>query len=411
MNVTQSFKERLETVDRATLMPLVRRALRVEVFDISEWDYQPVEGGFSQEHGEIYGVYRFRGTAQTQSGTTPWSLILKATGSTLTGSQEPSAFDYWKREALVYQSGLLDDLPGDLVTPRCLEIGAYSVIDQANMPGIVTDHTSEPGIGEEYWLWLEEITDLEDEVWPFMRYGEVARHLGHFNGAYAAPNSLPDVPWLSAGNFQQWLVMAEAGIAQLPRLSQHPFFKELLPGNFSERIVNLWEARERLLHLRQQLPLTFCHHDAFRRNIFTQQDASGHQKSVLIDWARAGTGVLGEELVALFATSLKFIAVDCDRLPELDAVIFTNYVDGLRESGWQGDPNLARFGFTATAALKCGVADPAIKLPNVARRIANLPPGTESPRILGPGLEQSVVVHRHLLQMGEEALDLCTQLS
>jgi hypothetical protein len=131
---------------------------------------------------------------------------------------------------------------------------------------------------------------------------------------------------------------------------------------------------------------------------------------VLIEWARAGTGVIGEELVSLFAVSLKFIAVDCDRIAELETEIFANYVDGLRASGWRGDPKLARFGFTATAALKCGVADPAIKLPNVARRVADLPPGTESPRILGPGLEQSVALQRHLLQMGEDALGLSTQL-
>ena len=387
----ESFENRLQTVDRAILTPLVSRALQLEVLDIIEWDYQPVPGGFSHERGEIYGIYRFQGTAQTGSGTTPWSLILKATGSAATGGREPSAFDYWKREVLVYQSGLLDDLPGDLAAPRCIEIGAYP--------------------GEEYWLWLEDVPDLEVEEWPFEHYGQVARHLGHLNGAYGAPNAMPDLPWLSSGDLRQRLAMAESGIPQLHRLSRHPFFKELLPGNHAERILNLWQARDRLLHLRRQLPVTFCHHDAFRRNLLTQRDSSGRAKTVLIDWTRAGTGVIGEELVSLFAASLRFIAVDCDRIPELEASIFAGYVDGLRESGWRGDPKLARFGFAATAALRCGVADPAIKLPDVARRIANLPPGTEAPRILGPGLEQNVALDRHLLDMGEEALDLSGQLS
>jgi hypothetical protein len=49
------------------------------------------------------------------------SLILKAVGPA-SGSLEPSTWGYWKREALVYQSGLLNDLPGDLITPRCLGI-------------------------------------------------------------------------------------------------------------------------------------------------------------------------------------------------------------------------------------------------------------------------------------------------
>jgi hypothetical protein len=390
MNLTQSFQNRLQTVDRSILTPLVCRALQMEMFELGEWAYQLVLGGFSQEQGEIYGIYRFCGTAQTPTGSTPWSLILKATGPASTGSQQPADYDYWKREVLVYQSGLLADLPGDLMTPRCLEISAYP--------------------GEEYWLWLEEVTDLEGEDWPFERYGEVARHLGHLNGAYAAPNPLPAVPWLSAGDFLQRLALANPGIAQLPQLNRHPFFQALLPGDCTTRMLQLWAARDRLLSVWQQLPLTFCHHDAFRRNLLTRRDTNGRQKTVLIDWSTAGTGVIGEELVALFAVSLKFSAVDCARIPELDAAIFTNYIDGLREAGWRGDPQLARFGFTATAALKCGTADPAIKLPNIARQLANLPPGTEAPRLLGPGLEQHVVLQRYLLQMGEEALELSTQL-
>jgi hypothetical protein len=39
--------------------------------------------------------------------------MLKALGATSTASQEPASLDYWKRESLVYQSGLLDNLPGD----------------------------------------------------------------------------------------------------------------------------------------------------------------------------------------------------------------------------------------------------------------------------------------------------------
>lgn len=388
--MTQAFQNRLQSVDGAILKPLVGRTLQTKVLDIIDWACQPLTGGFSQENGEIYGIYRFQGTAQTQAGMSPWSLILKATGAASTGSQDPAAFDYWKREVQVYHSGLLEDLSGDLVAPRCLEIATYP--------------------DEEYWLWLDDIEDLADEVWPFEHYGQVARHLGHLNGAYVAPNPMPDVLWLSSGDFQQQLAMAKPSIAQLPELSQHPFFKHLLPGNSTERMLDLWEARDRLLYVRRQLPLTFCHHDALRRNLLTQCDSSGRQKTVLIDWARAGTGVVGEELVSLFAISLRFIAVDCDRIADLEATIFTNYVDGLRDFGWQGDPQLARFGFTATASLKYGVAAPAIKLPNMARRLANQPPNTEPPTLLGPGLEQHVVLQHHLLQMGEEALELSTQL-
>lgn len=385
--MTQAFQNRLQSVDATILAPLVGRALQATVLKLVAWDYQPLPGGFSQEKGQIYGLYRFRGSARTDDGILSWSMILKATGGASTGSHDPAASDYWKREIEIYRSSLLEDLPGNLMAPRCLQISTFP--------------------GEEYWLWLEDLADLADEVWPFEQYGLVARHLGQLNGAYAVPNPVLDLPWLSSGNLYQQLEMAEPGITQLPALSQQPFFAHLLPGNSTERMLHLWEAREELLDVRCQLPLAFCHHDAFRHNVLAQRDTGGRQRTVLIDWAGAGKGVIGKDLVSLFAGSLKFIAVDCGRLAELDATIFASYIDGLRDSGWQGDPGTARFGFTATAALQCGVAEAAIKLPKVAERIANQPASADPPRLLGPGLEQHLALQDYLLQLGEEALEFC----
>lgn len=88
-------------------------------------------------------------------------------------------------------------------------------------------------------------------------------------------------------------------------------------------------------------------------------------------------------------------------------LIFAGYLAGLRAAGWQGDERLARFGFTANAALKVGIADPAIKLPTSARRAATLPPGAEPPRLLSPGgYTQAAAKQRHLLAMGDEACRL-----
>jgi hypothetical protein len=39
-------------------------------------------------------------------------------------------------------------------------------------------------------------------------------------------------------------------------------------------------------------------------------------------------------------------------LQAFDATIFDSYVTGLREVGWRGDPEVARFGFAASASLK-----------------------------------------------------------
>jgi hypothetical protein len=371
-------------LEPSTLTPLVGRLLADEEVTLSDCAVQPVEGGFSGSP-----LYRVQGAAHTRAGVRPWSLILKVIQPTI-GSQEPWQRDYWKRELLVYQSDLHATLPGDLAAPRCLGI-------------------TEPA-AEEFWLWLEDLGEEEETAWPLERYALAARHLGEWNGNYLVQRPLPQQPWLSSTAYiQQRLALAEPGIAELPQLSQHPF-AELFPDNRLERMLRLWAERQPLLTRLDQLPRTLCHRDAFRRNLRTRQGATGQPQTVALDWAATGVGFLGEEVVPLFALTLRFVTVELERIAELDALIFAGYVEGLRAAGWQGDARLARFGFTALAALLMGVAEPATRLPSVARRIAALPAGAEPPRMLGPGPVQYIALQHHLLALGDEASALLAAL-
>jgi hypothetical protein len=98
---------------------------------------------------------------------------------------DPSDWDYWKREALAYEAGLLVDLADGFVAPRC-----YGIRDLGQ------DHVA---------IWLEDIVGSGPSRWPLERYGLAARHLGRFNGAYLTGRRLPGWPWLSVGRVRQWL--------------------------------------------------------------------------------------------------------------------------------------------------------------------------------------------------------------
>jgi len=370
----------------ARLQPIVQRLLADKTAAVTNWSVQTLEGGFSGST-----VQRWQGEAQTGHGVQPWSLIRKSLTPS-TGSAQPTAWDYWQREALVYQSSILADLPADLVAPRC-----FAITEQS---------------GEELWLWLEDMGNVEDDEWPLERYGVAARHFGQFNGAYLVGRPLPPEAWWGGADVRNRLALAEPGIHELPHLRHHPLFAELLAGDRVERILHLWAERERLLAGLARLPQTLCHRDAFRRNLMTRQSADGCEQTVVLDWAATGLGVPGEELVPLFATTLSFVAVPLTRIAELDGVLFAGYIDGLRAAGWQGDERLARFGFTALAALKAGVAGPATQIPSVARRAAALTPGAEPPRLLSPGgYPQAAARAHHLLTMGEEALQLLNSIT
>jgi len=373
--------EKIPEPSLAELTALVRQQLDDATAVVIRQSVHPLEGGFSGA-----SVDRFHGQARTATGERSWSLVRKMV-SAPNGGQAVTDEDYWKREILFYQSPLPQTLPITLVPPCCLGI-------------------TEPS-AHQCWLWQEDVGAQEEEQWPLAAYGMAARHLGQFNGAYLMGCALPDYQWLRQPDLRQRLAAAEAGISELPALRHHPLFAPLLATDHLARIERLWHARKGLLARLEALPQSFCHRDAFQRNLLLRQDKQGETETVALDWGSCGLGMLGEELVPLFAATLKFILADTDRLADMDQAIFAGYMAGLRDIGWQGDERLVRFGFTALAALKVGVAEPATKLPNIARRVAALPPAVEPPQLLNPGgYEQVAAVDRYLLDLGEEATEL-----
>jgi hypothetical protein len=52
------------------------------------------------------GLFRVSGEAEGAGRTIPWSLIVKVTHASPTAPDAPEHWNYWKREALAYQSGI-----------------------------------------------------------------------------------------------------------------------------------------------------------------------------------------------------------------------------------------------------------------------------------------------------------------
>ncbi len=47
--------------------------------------------------------------------------------------------------------------------------------------------------------------------------------------------------------------------------------------------------------------------------------------------------------------SIALAGVELDKLQELEEIVFEGYLEGLREVGWQGDPQQVRLGYTAAS--------------------------------------------------------------
>jgi hypothetical protein len=318
----------LEALDRATLTGPIRRALRSETVEIGDWHCHSIHGSRAPSSG---GLYRVGGTACDRGDTVSWSLVLKVVHAG-TGCEGPSDVYYWQREVLAYHSGLLDDLPGDLAAPRCL-----GVVEQR---------------GESAWLFLEEVTDTCGPRWPLSCYGRAARHLGRFNGAYLAGRPVPAHSCLSKGWLRLWVVRNAPAIARLHGYREHPLVRRAYPAPIAAGLLRLWAEREMFLAALASLPQTFCHMDAWRRNLLVRS-VEGRDQLVAIDWAFTGCGALGEELAPLVGASLYFER-ELSAAQELDETAFAGYIDGLREAGWRGDPRVVRLGYTAALGLRYG---------------------------------------------------------
>lgn len=385
--MTTDFHRRLEAVDATILTPLVRQNLRNDCAEVVSWNHRVLSGGFASETVGGYGTFRFEGTALANEEIVSWQLVLKVLGKIAeAGSNDPQDWNYWKREILAYQSGLLEDLPGQFSAARCFGVFEY--------------------VNDEFWIWLEGITDIVGEVWPLEQYGVTARHLGQFNGAYLLGRPLPNYSWLSEGRVKNWLKIAEPSLRNLRSIVQNALNQLWLSESDVNRILDLWADRHRLLAALAKLPRTFCHHDAFRRNLFAQKNAAGLEHTVAIDWQMVGTGAVGEEITPLVAVSLGFMNVEMQYAKELEDIVFAGYMDGLGDAGCQVDERMVRFGYTASASLMAGVAGAALWIPDFLDDKSR----ASVERVIGHPveavLETFAAKQQYLLDLGEEAQQL-----
>lgn len=325
-------------LERSAITPLVRGAIHSSTVEVSDWSVYPIHLG----DGEGLGVYRFVGTGEDHGRRMPWSLVLKALEAPAQGGTVGD-WNYWKREAMAYRSGLLDDLPGGIAAPRCLRVEELA-------DGSVR-------------VWLEDVAPANAAPWSLERYALVARHLGYFNGVYLVERSLPDAPWLSTNWLRGWVDANEGAMDRLKRVLQHPLVRHVYPDGVATSFLRLWAERELFLDQLDRLPHTLCHLDAFRRNLLDRRLGDGSEQTLALDWAFVGRGALGEELGPLIRASIVFFEAEGIPAQQLEEVAFQGYLDGLTDAGWRGDPRVVRFGYAASSALRYGVGTVRLVLP------------------------------------------------
>ncbi|CAN5316121.1 hypothetical protein BH24CHL2_BH24CHL2_4930 [soil metagenome] len=365
-------------VDATTLIAPVRQLLGDVVSSIHHWTIaRSVAGG-----GDELGVWLVEGTAVGSGGEQPWTIFLKGWSAPETVI-DPADWNWPRRETLIYRSGTLADLPGGLTAPRFL--GETNRADGS------------------HWLWLEGIPD-DDSAWSLTRYGQVARQLGQMNGAFLTDRALPDYPWLSRGWLRQWVEIAGSAVRDLERHADHPIVQQALPPPVAATLGQVWNQRHALLGLLGQLPQTFCHLDAYKRNLFFRKRPDGTDEVVAIDWGYAGIAALGEEIAALVAATLFFGEIPSEGAAELQQTVLAGYMEGLHDAGRSGSPEQVLMGYVASVALRYGVGT----LRGQVFYFLDPQNHPRMERMMGMPMDDIIVLFRTLnawvAELGEEAL-------
>jgi len=369
----------LAQVDRHTLTQLARSASGNANFALASWKIEPIYGGMG---GAIGGTALFCFTLIDRQQQ-PLRLVLKVL---MPRPQETEHSPYyWKREYEIYRAGTLEALQGSAVT----SIHAPQIYALEERDG-------------NCWIWMQYIPDERGE-WTSSDFRRAARILGEFNGAWLEQmHRLPNASWLAQDWHSAIVPGLEGFFAQVAGYLDDPLVQMALPLSSYEEIMRIWQDRELFRTALTQIPQTFCHNDAFRRNLLTC-----NSELVLIDWALAGRGRLGEELVSMVAVSLHYEGFSRQLAQELDALAFTQYIAGLRAAGWRGDALQARLGYTCGMTLRglAGVKQDINQLRDPAAH-ASLLREHQLKRIEDVARLHAAVRNFRLLQMAREARQL-----
>jgi hypothetical protein len=265
-----------------------------------------------------------------------WSLVRKhltprGTGRAhWTGSAEPAHWNYWRREACAYETGLAGS--------------AYSGSGIAAPALLAADDQPDGSVV----LWLEDVSGTPGERWDVARVALAAYQLGAGQGRYLAGIPLPAVGWLSRRWLRQYVDSKPVtGHLLHDDAAWQPVPIRRAYAGLRDGLVRLWDERADLLDLVEALPQTLCHLDMWPKNLVARD-----RQTVLLDWSFVGIGAVGEDAGNLVPDCVWDGWLPASALPELADRAWEAYLRGLRDAGWRGDETLARLGFTAGGAVK-----------------------------------------------------------
>lgn len=280
------------------------------------------------ENAGVGGIWRVRGSsgsavlkiarppAAAPDGSSSWQT-----------SDDSTHFNYWRREALAYETGL----------------AATAYADAGiTAPALISADAREGGGVE---LWLADVGGPAGFRWPVPRLARFAHELGAAQARWIG--RVPDTAWLSRNWLSQYLAYGPSRTVSVSAADwDHPSVASW-PAEVRYRLLRLWAEWDHALAAAQAAERTLCHLDVWPANLL---DDDG--RSVLLDWAFCGDGAVGEDVANLIIDSCTDGLMDAALLPEIAESATDGYISGLRDGGWTGDEDAVRRAIAICGAAK-----------------------------------------------------------
>jgi hypothetical protein len=291
---------------------------------VSSYDIEPIDPEL-RIHSVTGGLFRVRADGET--------LVLKIVrrgedkdpGGLWVSGADPSHRNYWKREWLAFDSGILDALPGRLRAPQ---------------RALTEEHA-----GDECWIWMSDVGGRHGPTLTDDDYSTIGRDLGTTQGAFVARGELPDDEWLARSWLRGWVGACERFVDTLREDSlADDRLAPLRP--LHERVLSLWDSRDRLLDIAESAPQTLVHCDFWPANLFVDDG-----RATAVDWSQIGIGGLAQDLDQVTLDPVWMQVRPDFPVERLEELVLPAYVEGLHESGAEVTEKQVRWWYAAAAGV------------------------------------------------------------